>query len=32
MTTLIARVRLVAKFLLVYLAVLWALVAKAVMS
>jgi hypothetical protein len=32
MTTLIARVRLVATFLLVYLAVLWALVAKAVMS
>jgi hypothetical protein len=28
----ISRVRLVAKFLLVYLAVLWALVAKAVMS
>jgi hypothetical protein len=28
----ITRVRLVAKFLLVYLAVLWALVAKAVMS
>jgi hypothetical protein len=32
MTTLLTRVRLVAKFLLVYLAVLWALVAKAVMS
>jgi hypothetical protein len=32
MTRLISRVRLVAKFLLVYLAVLWALVAKAVMS
>jgi hypothetical protein len=32
MTRLITRVRLVAKFLLVYLAVLWALVAKAVMS
>jgi hypothetical protein len=30
--SLITRVRLVAKFLLVYLAVLWALVAKAVMS
>jgi hypothetical protein len=32
MTTLVTRVRLVAKFILVYLAVLWALVAKAVMS
>jgi hypothetical protein len=32
MTTLISRVRLVATFILVYLAVLWALVAKAVMS
>jgi hypothetical protein len=31
-TPLVTRVRLVAKFLLVYLAVLWALVAKAVMS
>jgi hypothetical protein len=31
-TRLVTRVRLVATFLLVYLAVLWALVAKAVMS
>jgi hypothetical protein len=31
-TRLVTRVRLVAKFILVYLAVLWALVAKAVMS
>jgi hypothetical protein len=32
MTRFVSRVRLVATFLLVYLAVLWALVAKAVMS